>query len=127
MSGWRSGKGGAAPDLAAAARDQAQSATRASVRSLIPDDPTAVGLWFPRLDASSPRAPLEGHTRIPTKGTCIMGGPLGIEFSEQDRAGIVTLNRPTRLNALSREMFDALSEQYRRWAPNPHIYGLVVE
>ena len=56
-----------------------------------------------------------------------MGEPLGIEFSEQDRAGIVTLNRPTRLNALSREMFDALSEQYRRWAPNPHIYGVVME
>jgi len=56
-----------------------------------------------------------------------VGEPLGIEFSEQDRAGIVTLNRPTRLNALSREMFDALSEQYRRWAPNPHIYGVVME
>ena len=56
-----------------------------------------------------------------------MGEPLGIEFSEQDRAGIVTLNWPTRLNALSREMFDALSEQYRRWAPNPHIYGVVME
>ena len=71
--------------------------------------------------------PFEGHTRIPAKGTCIVGEPLGIEFSEQDRAGIVTLNRPTRLNALSREMFDALSDQYRRWAPNPHIYGVVME
>src|SRR6476620_5811975 len=57
MSGLRSGKGGAAPVLAVAARGQAQSATRARIRSLIPDDPTAVGLWFPRLDASSPRAP----------------------------------------------------------------------
>jgi enoyl-CoA hydratase/carnithine racemase len=56
-----------------------------------------------------------------------VGEPLGIEFNEQDRAGIVTLNRPARLNALSREMFDALSEQYRRWAPNPHIYGVVME
>jgi enoyl-CoA hydratase/carnithine racemase len=53
--------------------------------------------------------------------------PLGIEFSEQDRAGIVTLNRPARLNALSLEMFEALSEHYRRWAPNPHIYGVVME
>ena len=56
-----------------------------------------------------------------------MGEPLGIEFSEQDRAGVVTLNRPSRLNALSREMFDALSAQYRLWAPNPHIYGVVME
>jgi enoyl-CoA hydratase len=56
-----------------------------------------------------------------------VGEPLGIEFSEQDRAGVVTLNRPSRLNALSREMFDALSAQYRLWAPNPHIYGVVME
>jgi enoyl-CoA hydratase len=53
--------------------------------------------------------------------------PLGIEFSEQDRAGIVTLNRPSRLNALSREMFDALTAQCKSWAPNPHIYGVVME
>jgi enoyl-CoA hydratase len=53
--------------------------------------------------------------------------PLGIEFEEIDRAGIVTLNRPSRLNALSLEMFEALSEQYRRWAPNPHIYGVVMQ
>ena len=56
-----------------------------------------------------------------------MDEPLGIEFSEQDRAGIVTLNRPSRLNALNREMFDRLSAQYRAWAPNPHIYGVVME
>ena len=56
-----------------------------------------------------------------------MGEPLGIEFSELDRAGVVTLNRPSRLNALSREMFDALSAQYKLWAPNPHIYGVVME
>ena len=56
-----------------------------------------------------------------------MSEPLGIEFREEDRAGIVTLNRPARLNALSREMFDALSAQYKLWAPNPHIYGVVME
>jgi enoyl-CoA hydratase len=56
-----------------------------------------------------------------------VGEPLGIEFSELDRAGVVTLNRPSRLNALSREMFDALSAQYKLWAPNPHIYGVVME
>jgi enoyl-CoA hydratase/carnithine racemase len=52
---------------------------------------------------------------------------LGITFEEIDRAGVVTLDRPTRLNALSREMFDALSDHYRRWAPAPHIYGVVME
>lgn len=52
--------------------------------------------------------------------------PLGIDFEERDRAGIVTLNRPDKLNALSREMFEALSAQYRSWAPNPHIYGVLM-
>jgi len=56
-----------------------------------------------------------------------VGEPLGIEFSEQDRAGIVRLNRPSRLNALSRETFDALSLQYKLWASNPNIYGVVME
>lgn len=52
---------------------------------------------------------------------------LGIVFEENDRAGLITLNRPSRLNALTREMFDALSEHYRRWAANPHIYGVVMQ
>jgi len=52
---------------------------------------------------------------------------LGISFEEIDRAGVVTLDRPTRLNALNREMFEALSEHYRRWALAPHIYGVVMQ
>jgi enoyl-CoA hydratase len=52
---------------------------------------------------------------------------LGITFEEIDRAGVVTLDRPIRLNALNREMFEALSEHYRRWAPAPHIYGVVMQ
>jgi enoyl-CoA hydratase len=52
---------------------------------------------------------------------------LGITFEEVDRAGVVTLDRPARLNALNREMFEALSEHYRRWAPAPHIYGVVMQ
>ena len=56
-----------------------------------------------------------------------MSEPLGIDFEEHDRAGIVTLNRASRLNALSREMFEALTAQYRRWAPNPHIYGVAMQ
>jgi enoyl-CoA hydratase/carnithine racemase len=52
---------------------------------------------------------------------------LGITFEEIDRAGVVTLDRPQRLNALSREMFDALSTHYQRWAPAAHIYGVVMQ
>ncbi len=56
-----------------------------------------------------------------------MSEALGITFEEIDRAGVVTLDRPARLNALNREMFEALSEHYRRWAPAPHIYGVVMQ
>jgi enoyl-CoA hydratase len=52
---------------------------------------------------------------------------LGIIFEEQNRAGVVTLDRPERLNALTREMFEALSAHYRRWASAPHIYGVVMQ
>ena len=52
---------------------------------------------------------------------------LGISFEEIDRAGVVTLDRSARLNALNRRMFEALSAQYRRWAPAPHIYGVVMQ
>lgn len=51
---------------------------------------------------------------------------LGIDFEENDRAGIVTLNRPARLNALNREMFESLSEHYRRWARSAQIYGVIM-
>ncbi len=56
-----------------------------------------------------------------------MSEALGITFEEIDRAGVVTLDRPAKLNALNREMFEALSEHYRRWAPAPHIYGVVMQ
>jgi enoyl-CoA hydratase len=52
---------------------------------------------------------------------------LGITFEDHDRAGVVTLDRPDRLNALTREMFDALTASYERWAPAPHIYGVVMQ
>ena len=51
----------------------------------------------------------------------------GVSFEENDRAGVVTLNRPERLNALTREMFEALTAKYRVWAPAPHIYGVVMQ
>ncbi len=56
-----------------------------------------------------------------------MSEALGISFEENDRAGVITLDRPSRLNALTREMFEDLSKHYRRWAPAPHIYGVVMQ
>jgi enoyl-CoA hydratase len=61
------------------------------------------------------------------QGDLCLSEALGIRFEEKDRAGIVTLDRPSRLNALNREMFEALSETYRRWAPAPHIYGVLMQ
>ncbi len=56
-----------------------------------------------------------------------MSEALGITFEEIDRAGVVTLDRPARLNALNREMFEALTAHYRGWAPAPHIYGVLMQ
>jgi enoyl-CoA hydratase len=52
---------------------------------------------------------------------------LGITFEEIDRAGVVTLDRPSRLNALNREMFEALTAHYRKWSLAPHIYGVLMQ
>jgi enoyl-CoA hydratase len=52
---------------------------------------------------------------------------LGIRFEEIERAGMVTLDRPSRLNALTYDMFTSLSAHYRRWAPAPHIYGVIMQ
>ena len=43
--------------------------------------------------AARARRACRGLTRIPAKGTLAVGEPLGIDFEEHDRAGIVTLNR----------------------------------
>jgi enoyl-CoA hydratase len=60
-------------------------------------------------------------------GTSEVSDALGITFEEVDRAGVITLDRPARLNALNREMFEALSAHYRKWAPNPQIYGVFMQ
>jgi len=52
---------------------------------------------------------------------------LGVTFEEQDRSGVITLDRPGRLNALTREMFEAMTATYARWAPAPQIYGVVMQ
>jgi enoyl-CoA hydratase len=61
------------------------------------------------------------------RGSSRLSEPLGITFEEHDRAGVVTLDRPGNLNALTREMFEALSTNYARWAPAPQIYGIAMQ
>ena len=46
---------------------------------------------------------------------------------EQGRAGILTLNRPKALNALTHGMIKAMEAQYLKWAATPRIYGVVLE
>ena len=46
---------------------------------------------------------------------------------KNNRAGLLTLNRPKSLNALSYEMFGQLSEALERWQDDPEIYGVVLD
>lgn len=45
--------------------------------------------------------------------------------SKDNRAGLVILNRPKALNALSLEMVRAMETQFHDCAKDPHIYGVV--
>lgn len=47
--------------------------------------------------------------------------------AEQGRAGLVKLNRPKALNAMTLGMIQALERFYHRCAKAPHIYGIVLE
>jgi len=46
---------------------------------------------------------------------------------EEGRAGIITLNRPQALNALTRDMVRTLEAHYVKWASAPRIYGVILE
>jgi enoyl-CoA hydratase len=46
---------------------------------------------------------------------------------EQGRAGILTLNRPKALNALTHGMIKAMEAHYLKWAAMPRIYGVVLD
>ncbi|MGA7325575.1 MAG: enoyl-CoA hydratase/isomerase family protein [Rhodomicrobium sp.] len=50
-----------------------------------------------------------------------------IILAESGRAGLVKLNRPKALNAVTFVMIRALEPFYHRCAKNPHIYGIVME
>jgi len=44
---------------------------------------------------------------------------------QDNRAGVVVLNRPKALNALSLEMVREMETYFHKWAKDPHIYGVV--
>ncbi len=46
---------------------------------------------------------------------------------KNNRAGLLTLNRPGALNALSYEMFGELASTLADWQEDPEIYGVVLE
>lgn len=50
-----------------------------------------------------------------------------ILFREEGRAGLITLNRPKALNALTRDMVRAMEAQYVKWATAPRVYGIIVD
>ena len=51
----------------------------------------------------------------------------GIDIVSQGRAGLVRLNRPEALNAITLEMIADIEPFYHRCAKDPHIYGMVME
>lgn len=59
-------------------------------------------------------------------GTRVMGENNEILFEQNNRCGVVTLNRPRALNAMTYDMFAALDGQYKQWADDPHIYGVIM-
>ena len=44
-----------------------------------------------------------------------------------NRCGVITLNRPRALNALTYDMIAEMERSYIAWAGDPHIYGVVVQ
>ncbi|MGD9866824.1 MAG: enoyl-CoA hydratase/isomerase family protein [Hyphomicrobiales bacterium] len=47
-------------------------------------------------------------------------------LEKRDRLGLVTLNRPRALNALTYEMIERLERRYIDWAADPDIYAVVM-
>ncbi len=50
-----------------------------------------------------------------------------ILFENNNRCGVITLNRPKALNAVSYDMFAALDGHYLKWAADPHIYAVIIQ
>lgn len=50
-----------------------------------------------------------------------------ILFESNNRCGVITLQRPKALNALSYDMIAALEAQYLKWADDLHIYAVIIQ
>jgi enoyl-CoA hydratase len=50
----------------------------------------------------------------------------GVQVQEYGALGVITLNRPEALNALSLDMIRAISSALRRWAEKPSIRGVFI-
>jgi enoyl-CoA hydratase len=55
-----------------------------------------------------------------------MSAPSDILFEKRGAAGIVTLNRPQALNAVTRAMVNALAAKLRQWAADPAVTRVVI-
>lgn len=53
-------------------------------------------------------------------------GQTDLLLEKRNRLGLITLNRPQALNALTYDMIAALERQYAGWAADPDIYALVM-
>ncbi|MEM7619626.1 MAG: enoyl-CoA hydratase/isomerase family protein [Pseudomonadota bacterium] len=50
-----------------------------------------------------------------------------ITLENSNRCGLITLDRPEALNALSLDMINPIKPNYKKWAKDPHIYGVVMQ
>lgn len=50
-----------------------------------------------------------------------------LRLRKAGRCGLITLDRPAALNALTLPMLEAIGAHYRAWAADPDIYGVVIE
>lgn len=51
---------------------------------------------------------------------------IDVLFTEKNQLGVITLNRPQALNALSLEMLQAIHQQLVDWASTPHIKAVII-
>lgn len=50
-----------------------------------------------------------------------------VKTEKVNRCGVITLDRPEALNALSSDMIEKIDQLYIDCLPDPHIYGMVIE
>lgn len=56
-----------------------------------------------------------------------MAADADILFHETGRAGIMTLNRPAKRNALTLDMIRGMESHHLKWARSPKIYGVLLK